>query len=44
LFAVNRLRRLQVPERTIQTVRDDVAFIRNPTGARDRSADGIGPR
>ena len=31
LFAVNRLRQIQPPERTIQTVRDDVALLRNPT-------------
>nr|MDT0667461.1 phage holin family protein [Micromonospora sp. DSM 115978] len=33
LFAANRLKKLHAPERTIQTVRDDVAFLRNPTAA-----------
>jgi hypothetical protein len=41
LFAANRLRRIQPPERTIQTVRDDVALLRNPTKARRPS--GAGP-
>lgn len=33
LFAVTRFRRLSPPERTIQTVKDDIAFLRRPTGA-----------
>ncbi|CAO5257199.1 phage holin family protein [Frankia sp. AgKG'84/4] len=33
LFAVMRFRRLSPPERTIQTVRDDIAWLRNPTAA-----------
>jgi hypothetical protein len=31
LFGVTRFRRLSPPERTIQTVRDDIAWLRNPT-------------
>jgi putative superfamily III holin-X len=37
LFAANRLKRLHAPERTIQTVKDDVAFLRNPTGSAARA-------
>ncbi|MCK9895162.1 phage holin family protein [Frankia sp. AgB32] len=33
LFAVLRFRRLSPPERTIQTVRDDIAWLRSPTAA-----------
>ncbi|WP_041939920.1 MULTISPECIES: phage holin family protein [Frankia] len=32
LFAIRRFRRLSPPERTIQTVRDDISWLRNPTG------------
>jgi hypothetical protein len=31
LFGASRFRRLHPPERTIQTVRDDVAWLRHPT-------------
>ncbi|KJE24427.1 Protein of unknown function (DUF1469) [Frankia torreyi] len=31
LFAIRRFRRLSPPERTIQTVRDDISWLRNPT-------------
>jgi hypothetical protein len=40
LFAANRFRKIQPPERTIQTVRDDVALLRNPTKGRRPSAAG----
>ncbi|WP_261554488.1 phage holin family protein [Frankia tisae] len=33
LFAIRRFRRLSPPERTIQTVRDDISWLRNPTAA-----------
>lgn len=32
LFAVTRFKKLSPPERTIQTVRDDIAWLRHPTG------------
>lgn len=36
--ALTRFRRLTPPERTIQTVRDDIAFLRNPTGSAGRTS------
>ncbi len=44
VFAVNRLRHLKPPERTIRTVRDDVAFLRNPTRGATAPSDGVGSR
>lgn len=43
LFAMARLRKLSPPERTIQTVRDDITWLRNPTTAPARSAGPVGP-
>jgi uncharacterized membrane protein YqjE len=31
LFGLSRLRRVKAPERTMQTVKDDVAWIKHPT-------------
>jgi type II secretory pathway component PulM len=31
LFGVSRLKRIKPPERTLQTVKDDVAWIKHPT-------------
>jgi hypothetical protein len=31
LFGISRLRRVKAPERTLQTVKDDVAWIKHPT-------------
>lgn len=31
LFGVSRLKRVKAPERTLQTVKDDVAWIKHPT-------------
>ncbi len=31
LFAANRLKKLSPPERTLQTVKDDIAWLKNPT-------------
>ncbi len=31
LFGVSRLRRVKAPERTLQTVKDDVTWIKHPT-------------
>lgn len=33
LFGASRLKRIKPPQRTIQTVKDDVAWIKNPTVA-----------
>jgi uncharacterized membrane protein YqjE len=33
LFGLSRLRRVKAPERTLQTVKDDVAWIKHPTVA-----------
>lgn len=33
LFGLSRLRRVKAPERTLQTVKDDVAWARHPTKA-----------
>jgi hypothetical protein len=38
LFAITRFRRLSPPERTIQSVRDDITFLRNPTSAANGAA------
>ncbi|MEX5706913.1 MULTISPECIES: phage holin family protein [unclassified Parafrankia] len=38
IFAVTRFKRLSPPERTIQTVRDDIAWLRNPTNGSNGSA------
>ncbi|MCK9902262.1 hypothetical protein CC117_07540 [Parafrankia colletiae] len=41
VFAVTRLKKLSPPERTIQTVRDDVTLLRSPAG-RARAKQGGG--
>ncbi|EIV95348.1 phage holin family protein [Frankia sp. QA3] len=43
LFAVRRFRRLSPPERTIQTVRDDISWLRNPTAPPASSATPASP-
>lgn len=43
LFAICRFRRLSPPERTIQTVRDDISWLRNPTAAPASSAGTASP-
>ena len=31
LFGISRLRRIKAPERTLQTVKDDVTWLKHPT-------------
>lgn len=42
LFAGNRLKKLSPPERTLQTVKDDITWLKHPTaGAHRPAANGI---
>ena len=44
LFAVSRLRRLSPPERTIQSVRDDIEWLRHPTTVPSGGGAAASPR
>ncbi|KPM53071.1 hypothetical protein CcI49_20805 [Frankia sp. CcI49] len=42
VFALTRFKKLSPPERTIQTVRDDIAWLRRPTGGSGAARTGHG--